>query len=227
LKREATKLKELESSRVLIEQLRVKRAELDSQIRSLEEEHEAAFMVGMTELTKRLGIAKLPYAKVVAALQGLALQTGPMDVPDKHDDVVVEGMVDIFVRLSANTSAAKRRALGAAGLRWNGRVGRWTGKVSASKVESLRAMFGDRVESPTLTGKMNPTALEEGMADDASPVSAADPEPPQVGDEPLAVQRSPEPARQQGGKLDAAKLGDVPTAVAFMRRLPLRLPVNS
>jgi len=52
------------------------------------------------------------------------------------------------VRLSGNASVSNRKALDAAGLRWNGRRERWTGLLSAAQLVELRRVFDERVEKP-------------------------------------------------------------------------------
>ncbi|MBS0535244.1 MAG: hypothetical protein JSR72_14395 [Proteobacteria bacterium] len=55
--------------------------------------------------------------------------------------------LDVTVRISRNASEKNREALSRAGMRWNGKVGRWVGTVDRSRLTELKSVFGDRVKT--------------------------------------------------------------------------------
>jgi len=54
--------------------------------------------------------------------------------------------IDVMIRISANVGAAKKAALAAARLQWNGRRSVWSGRCSEEKIVELQGVFGDRLE---------------------------------------------------------------------------------
>jgi hypothetical protein len=93
---------------------------------------------------------------------------------------VDRGKYEAFVKLSSNTSTANRETLEKSGLRWNGRLGGWKGKVGDAANEVLRQRFGDRLS--ILPG---PLASAEGGRDEkptvagptTAPIDASSPQP--------------------------------------------------
>lgn len=84
--------------------------------------------------------------------------TASIDEADTKQDCV-----KVKVRLSRNAGEQKQGALRAAGLVWNGKQGRYIGRVSKARLAKLIEQFGDRVEVE---------AAEEAPTDGASPSTA-------------------------------------------------------
>lgn len=90
---------------------------------------------------------------------GQVQATAPIDEADTKQDYV-----KVKVRLSRNASEQKQGALRAAGLVWNGKQGRYIGRVSKATLTKLIAQFGSRVEVE---------GAEEPPPPDGSPSAAA------------------------------------------------------
>lgn len=91
---------------------------------------------------------------------GQVQATAPIDEADTKQDYL-----KVKVRLSRNASEQKQGALRTAGLVWNGKQGRYIGRVSKATLTKLIAQFGSRVE---VEGAEEPPPPDGG-----SPSSAA------------------------------------------------------
>lgn len=153
MKRQHTRIKEIEGGQIELAHLLDQRAKLDAEILQLEAAQEARVEDAILESVRRLRIARLPIGEVLTVLEQLA-DTQNIPVPTSESDLATAGPpsgdIEVVVKLSKNASLSKRRALAAAGLHWHGRLGRWAGKTNAACLESLRGAFGDRVEVRTL-----------------------------------------------------------------------------
>ncbi|MDB5577432.1 MAG: hypothetical protein JWR80_2608 [Bradyrhizobium sp.] len=153
MKRQHTRLKEIEGGRIELAHLLDQRAMLNAGILQLEAAQEARIEDTILEAVRRWRIARLPIGEVLAVLEQLA-DTQNVPVMSAASAVAPAGLpsgdIEVVVKLSRNASVSNRRALAAAGLHWNGRVGRWIGKTSAETLESLHRGFGGRVEGTAL-----------------------------------------------------------------------------
>jgi hypothetical protein len=153
MKRQHTRIKEIEGGWTELAHLLDQRAKLDAEILQLEAAQEARLEDAILEAVRRWRIARLPIGEVLAVLEQLA-DTQNVPVAASESALTRAGLpsgdIEVVVKLSKNASLSKRRALAAAGLHWHGRLGRWTGKINALNLESLLGTFGDRVEVRTL-----------------------------------------------------------------------------
>jgi hypothetical protein len=84
--------------------------------------------------------------------------------------------IDVTVRISGNAAEAKRTLLSDAGLRWNGKAGRWIGAVDRYRIEELRAVFGDRVAIKLPEGAVAPSGILPAVVEPATdPAAEASP----------------------------------------------------
>ena len=113
----------------------------------------------------------------------------------------VEG-IRALVRLSRNAWASNLRAIKAAKLRWNGRLGGWTGHVTSAELDELRRLFGERVEQPEQASAAQVTEAPVEIVPE--PVSAD-------------VEAVAEPAEGKEGQVDE----ECPSTSAAKMRLPL------
>jgi hypothetical protein len=170
MKRPRTRIREIEGSQVELARLRDQRVQLETEISRLEAAQEARLEGAILEAVRRLRIARLPIGKVLAALEQLA---DNQNVPVPASESVAaparlpSGNIEVFVKLSRNASSANRRELSAAGLHWNGRVGRWTGKINAEALEKLRRVFGERVEDRALAAPAEEVGSERVVTRDS------------------------------------------------------------
>ncbi|MCW5691665.1 MAG: hypothetical protein KIT48_04815 [Pseudolabrys sp.] len=149
---------------------------------------------------RRQGAFELPASRLVALLSGFEVPSlseqgvimtppppPPPPLPPPSEPEAIDGQqlptVDVSVRISRNAAEEKREALSSAGLKWNGRAGRWVGSVGRSDLANLQAVFGDRVAT---SGTVTDGAI-------SAPTPPAEPEP--AGD-PVVPRQSPLPPRQ-------------------------------
>jgi hypothetical protein len=210
-----TRIKELETSEAALARLRAERTRLDAEIVRLEERREADVLKFVVDTAKRLNIAQLPAASILAALEQLAQRAcedrpvpDPSAISASTSDDPRQGLV-VFVRLTRNTSAANREMLAREGLHWNGRSAGWSGRVTPGALDRLRDAFDDRVEGPADTENSAPL---QGEAN-APPVEvAADPSPVVLAEEPGQTETAAPTAQ-----LNAPAATRLPTS-------PFRLP---
>jgi hypothetical protein len=139
------RIREIERSQTELAHLHDQRAQLDAEILQLEAAQEARVEAVLLETIRKLGIARLPIGEVLTILKQLA-EIQNMPVPASESAGAASDSVEVTVKISRNAAPDKRRELSAAGLRWNGRIGRWTGKINQEALEKLRRAFGERVE---------------------------------------------------------------------------------
>jgi hypothetical protein len=225
MKRPRTRLKEIEGSQVALARLRDQRAHLETEILRLEAVQEARVEDTILETIRRLGILRLPIGQVLAALEQLAdVQNVP--VPVSEGVVALAGPppgdIEVFVKLSRNASLGNRRELSAAGLRWNGRVGRWTGKISADTLEKLRRMFGERVagRAPAALAEEAGSERVDTQDSDARAVGA------DLGAVATGLAAVAEPAAAEPGSAQSAATASLQLPVHSLRGLPRVRPLG-
>ena len=177
MKRQHTRIKEIEGGRIELAHLFDQRAQLDAEILRLEAAQEARVEAVLLETIRKLGIARLPIGEVLAILKQLAeIQNVPVPASERAlaPAGLPSGDVEVVVKLSRNASVSNRRALAAAGLHWNGRAGRWIGKTSAETLEGLHRAFGGRVEERALAMPADEVGSErmDALDSDASALDA-------------------------------------------------------
>jgi hypothetical protein len=193
-----TRIKELELSKARLSNLCVKRDARDSEIARLQERHEREVSQVIMDTVLRLGLSKLPVTDTIVALEALAHNACDDGVSLKSkapDDLDSSGqnLMKTSARLSRNASPANRQKLEAAGLAWNGRLGRWTGAVTTASLERLRATFGERMEVLNITDPATASVSEAGKANDPPTAVEIVPEAPiapqeqQAAEEPDAI----------------------------------------
>jgi hypothetical protein len=166
MKRQHTRIKEIEGGRIELAHLLDQRARLDAEILQLEATQEARVEAVLLETIRKLGIARLPIGEVLATLDEVAkIQNVP--VPASESVGPASGNVEVFVKISRNAAPDKRRELSAAGLRWNGRVGRWIGKINPEAREKLSRLFGERVEERLPVAPAGEAGLEDADTQDS------------------------------------------------------------
>jgi hypothetical protein len=155
----------------------------------LEERREADVLEFVLDTAKRLNIAQLPVASILAALEDLAQSAcedrpvaNPGGTSANTSDDPRPGLVEAFVRLTRNRSAANREALESAGLRWNGRSAGWSGRVTPEALERLRGIFRDRVEGPADSGTSAACSQGEANGPPVAVEAEAPAEEPRRGD---------------------------------------------
>ncbi|SFJ29113.1 hypothetical protein [Bradyrhizobium sp. cf659] len=189
-------IKKLEASELVLARMREDRARLDAEIASLEQRHEADVQQFVIEAVKRLNLTQVPAASLLAGLEqlaqgagvdrpvfdpgGVSADAGPSNDPRQE-------LVEVFVRLSRNASAANRDILTREGCHWNGRSAGWSGRVTAEALQRLRAAFPGRVEGPD--GESSATRPEgnAGPEVEADAPPLASPEVPPANMEAAAV----------------------------------------
>ncbi|MCA1526504.1 hypothetical protein [Bradyrhizobium yuanmingense] len=132
----------------------------------------------------------------------------------------------VIVRLTRNTSAVNRVMLENAGVRWNGRSGVWSGRVTPSALERLRDVFPDRVElsaaktsAASLLDQANAQAVD-GEAEEA-PVALPEAPPVAVIDVPAEAEtvRAETPVALAQPSAPATRLPTSPFRLPAPRRL--------
>jgi hypothetical protein len=120
------------------------------------------------------------------------------------------------VKISRNAAPDKRRELSAAGLRWNGRIGRWIGKINQEALEKLRRAFGERVEERA------PVALPEEAGRER--VDAQDGDASALGADVIAIVADlatvAEPGAAQPTPAQSAATAGLPVSLHSLRRFP-------
>jgi len=212
MKRPRTRIKEIEGSQVALARLRDQRIQLETEILRLEAAQEARVEDTILEAVRRLRIARLPISEVLAALEQLAdIQKGrvPASASVAAPFGLASGDIEVFVKLSRNAALAKRRELSQAGLHWNGRVGRWIGKIDAEALGKLRRVFGERVEERALAAPAEEARSEHADTQD-SDASA-------LGADVKAIAAG----LATGVAPDEAKPGSIQSATTASLRVPL------
>ena len=211
MKRLRTRIKEVEGRHTELARLRDQRAQIDVEISRLEAAQEARVEAVLLETVRKLGIARLPIGEVLGTLEQLAdIQNAP--VPASESSGATSGDIEVFVKISRNAAPDKRRELSASGLHWNGRVGRWTGKINAEALEKLRRAFGERVEGRALAAPADEAGPERVDAQDSNAsVLGADLEAIATGQAAVA-----EP-----------DMTDMPVSIQPVATASLRVPVHS
>lgn len=195
MKRRPRIIRELETSEAVLARLRADRVRLDREIAAMEERREADIQQFVMDATKRLKLAQLPAASILAALEQLA-QRGNEDrlvcepggtSHDTSDDPRQE-LAEVFVRLTRNASAANREVLVREGLHWNGRSAGWSGRVTPEALQRLRDAFPDRVVGPDLESSAAQPEDNAGPAVEAEgpPISSPDAPPANLEVEAIA-----------------------------------------
>lgn len=216
------------------------RAELDRDTAAAKGEREAVVLAGL----KEAGVCELPPAELEALIRGIRA-AGQVQTKASIDEAgTKQDCVKVKVRLSRNASEQKQGALRAAGLSWNGKQGRYVGRVSKATLAKLIEQFDDRVEveaaeEPPPDGGLPSTALPSveapsvaaEPAGEPAPEAAleADQAPPAVdpstaapaAEEPLVAAAEPSPASE----LVAPREGlQQPPQAPWPRLPPLRRP---
>src|ERR1700682_1707221 len=164
--RTRARIREIEGSQVALARLRDQRAQMDAEISRLQAAHQPRVEGAILEAVRRWRIARWTICEVLAALEQLAdIQNVP--VPASESAGAASGDIEVFVKISRNAAPDKRRELSAAGQHWNGRVGRWTGKINAEALEKLRRVFGERVEERALAAPAEEAGAEGGDTQDS------------------------------------------------------------
>jgi hypothetical protein len=139
------------------------------QEQSFSEVAEAKAALALAILRER-GVLDLPSVQLTTLLSSLDISTAKAvhgaiiaAAPEASAErpVPSDAAVSVSVQLSHNAAETKRNLLTDAGLRWNGKAGRWVGMVDRSHVTELEAAFGDRV-----------SVKPEAQSADAAPGSA-------------------------------------------------------
>ena len=105
------------------------------------------------------GLIDLPAEQLVTLLSGLGNTTAtavqgaiiaaapPLQAeePGEQEPPAMAQAVVVTVQISRNAAKIKRKALKAAGVKWNGKRECWRGTVDRCRVGALRAMFGERL----------------------------------------------------------------------------------
>lgn len=145
-------------------------------------------------LLRRRRVFELPAAQFVAllshvelphvAVRGAIIASAPpleAEEMSKEASRVTADTVEVTVQISRNSGQEKRAVLSRAGLRWNGKSGRWVGKVDRALLAELQSVFGERVATRQLVVETAPAALAAPVAtDEAVGPSETPPEPRQA-----------------------------------------------
>jgi len=154
------------------------RAELDRDTAAAKGEREAVVLAGL----KEAGVCELPPAELEALIRGIRA-AGQVQTKASIDEAgTKQDCVKVKVRLSRNASEQKQGALRAAGVSWNGKQGRYVGRVSKATLAKLIEQFDDRVEveaaeEPPPDGGLPSTALPSVEAPSVAAEPAGEPAP--------------------------------------------------
>jgi hypothetical protein len=188
----------------------------DEQVQARGASDAAKEQLALTMLRQR-GVFNLSAGQLMALLAGItpavvtvhgAVNTSapPLQV-DENGGVAtpaVPGSVDVTVKFSSNCSKAKRKLLRRAKLTWNGKDGRWIGRVERTHLAELRAVFGERlaIEPAGEAGVFTPASAEPIVEADANHTVEALPDARQVA--------SGADAGVSSGEAGEAVQGDIP-----------------
>ena len=150
-RRLGTLVREIEHNQARIAALRNEQARISAHIEELTLANRASVMTLLGNAVERLDVGSVAIGDLLSLVAKLT-ETGVNDSASAVSSIE-PGTIQTFVRLSRNSSVANRKALDAAGLRWNGRSGGWTGLVSSVQLVELRDTFGDRVQTREEGGK--------------------------------------------------------------------------
>jgi hypothetical protein len=222
MKRQHTRIKEIERSQTELAHLHDQRAHLDAEILKLEAAQAARVEDVILEAVRRWRIARLPIGGVLAVLEQLA-DTQNMPAPTSESALTPAGLpagdIRVVVKLSRNASVSNRRVLAAAGLHWHGRLGRWTGNANTEVLESLRSAFGERVEARALALPAEEAGPERVDAPD-SDASALDADVKAIAAV-LAETEAVEPGPNQ-----SAATASLPASLYSLRGFPRARPLG-
>lgn len=233
-----TPIKELEMSEAALARLRDERTRLDAEIAKLELRREADALQLVMATMKRLNLAQLPAASILAALEQLA-QSANVDRPVDPGGTIVnsddprEDLVPVIVRLTRNTSVANLDTLARERLCWNGRAGGWSGRVTFAALERLRDVFPGRIETPSNAKSSAAVSKDEAngpaVEAEATPIASFDAPLVNVEAEASAVAPAEEPDDAEAAVPPTQPA--VPAATRLMtspfRVLPPRRPLSS
>lgn len=146
--------------------------------------------LAMTILRRR-GVFGLPAEQLATALSNLDIPAAAVrgaiiasasplqaEASDLQKLPAASETIDVSVQISRNAAEAKRGLLTQAGMKWNGKAGRWIGRVDRRDLDELKAAFGERltiksgIEGVGRTAAATPAPNEERPA--VAP-AAADP----------------------------------------------------
>lgn len=198
------------------------RAELDRDTAVAKGEREAVVLAGL----KEAGVCELPPAELEALIRGIRA-AGQVQTKASIDEAgTKQDCVKVKVRLSRNASEQKQGALRAAGLSWNGKQGRYVGRVSKATLAKLIEQFDDRVEveaaeEPPPDGGLPSTALPSVEAPSVAAEPAGEPAPEAA----LEADQAP-PAVDPSTAAPAAEEPPVAT-LSPRRRLSRLLPAKA
>jgi hypothetical protein len=165
MKRPATLVREITQNQARIAELRNDQVRIGAEIEGLISANKANVMALVGDAVGRLDFGQL---KIEDLLSSISKLVGGAEHTDSMAEPV-EG-IRVVVRLSRNASAANRKALKVAGLRWNGRVPGWTGYVTSAQLDELGRLFGERVENRDQASAAQDTSTPVETA--AGPLSA-------------------------------------------------------
>jgi hypothetical protein len=146
MKRLRTLVRDIEQNQARIAALRSDQVRIGEEIETLTQANKANVMTLIGNAVERLDFGSLATNDVLLLISKITESVG--DRSAYAASSVAPGTIQTFVRLSRNASVSNRKTLDAAGLRWNGRSGGWTGTVSDAQLVELRQVFGKRVEKP-------------------------------------------------------------------------------
>jgi hypothetical protein len=204
MKRPATILREITQNQARIAELRDDQVRIYAEIEGLHSANKANVLALVGHAIGQLDFARLNIDDLLSSISKLA------EAGADHTDLTVRPVESVraLLRLSRNASASNLRAIKAAGLRWNGRLGGWTGHVTSAELDELRRLFGERVEQPEQASAAQDTEAPVGTV--LEPVSAG-------------VEAIAEPAEGKKGQVDEG--APSASAATIKMRLPGAFPV--
>jgi hypothetical protein len=150
-RRIGTLVRDIEQNQVRIAALRNDKVRIDTEIEALTMANKTHVMTLVGNAVERLDFGSIAIDDLLSLISKMTETVGNHNASEPTSIDV--GTIQTFVRLSRNASVSNRRALDAAGLRWNGRSGGWTGLVSSAQFAELRRVFGERVEKHGESGE--------------------------------------------------------------------------
>lgn len=179
------------------------------------------------KMLRQRGIFNLPAEQLIALVSRLDLpatvvhdaiiaSAPPLQAEETRHEPLPEttDTVEITVQISRNAGEEKRAVLNRAGLRWNGKAGRWVGKVDRTVLAELQAAFGERVA-------IRQVAAESAPAAPPKPVAADEPaSPSETPPEPRQATGGTGPGISGGGDVEAVQEGPAPTLQGGAATLP-------
>jgi hypothetical protein len=197
----SSEIRQLEAEAARILKRRQRHDDRGRQLAEAEKHYQEATETLILSAIRAAGLTKLPLSELLDSITALSLAAGISDVgesvPKNNDNFgaahpqvggsepeteVDRGGREVFVKLSSNTSVANRETLEKSGLRWNGRLGGWKGKVGDDATVILRERFGDRL---ILSAPLAPEGGSGEGATDKDPT--ANPPSSECADRPTAA----------------------------------------